>query len=249
MKTKRNDVTAGAAISGSTTLRQRVTTPAAEVLRALEQRGRDRAEARVEDEDDVRQEDVDEGNGDGEAVEEQEPERVVDEAEPSQARVQQAVLAQDRAPGVDANEVAREERRRDQEEHGRLRAARAVAQPVGNRQRDENGDGRRGEADVERVQRKRAVDARGDDIPVVLERDGAADREEPGGQEAVDEEGRERRNEENEQAERGRQAQGDGARPELAVPPSRPLGPFVRDRSHVESATAARSPAVSRPPP
>ena len=152
----------------------------------------------------------------------------------AQARVQQPVLAEDRAPRVDADEVAREQRRRDQEQDGRLRPAGAVAQPVGDRQRDEHGDGGRAEPDVERVQGQRAVDAGGHDVLVVLERGGSADREEPGRQEAVDEERDERRDEEHEQADDGRQAQGNG--PSLSSRSRQPASAdlLVRDRGHVE---------------
>ena len=143
-------MTAGAAISGSTTLRQRVTTPPPRSCAPSSSAGEIGPEARVEDEHDVGQEDVDERDGDGEAVEEQEAERAVDEAELPQARVQQPVLAEDRSPRVDADEVAREQRRRDQEQDGRLRPAGAVAQPVGDRQREKHGDGGRAEPDVER---------------------------------------------------------------------------------------------------
>ena len=213
---------------------------AAEILRALEQRGRDRSEARVEDEHDVGQEDVDERDGDGEAVEEQEAERAVDEAELPQPRVQQPVLAEDRSPRVDADEVAREQRRRDQEQDGRLRPAGAVAQPVGDRQREKHGDGGRAEPDVEGVEGERPVDARGHDVLVVLERGRSADREESRRQEAVDEERDERRDEQHEQADDGRQAQGNRPQPELAVPPGGPRSLLVRDRGHVEPATTAR---------
>ena len=72
MKTKMNAVAAGAAMSGRITRRQRVHRPGAEVLRRLEQSGRDRPEAGEQHEHDVRQEDVDERDGDGEAVVEQE---------------------------------------------------------------------------------------------------------------------------------------------------------------------------------
>ena len=68
-------MTAGAAISGSTTLRQRVTTPPPRSCALSSSAGEIGSEARVQDEHDVGQEDVDERDGDGEAVEEQEAER------------------------------------------------------------------------------------------------------------------------------------------------------------------------------
>ena len=129
-----------------------------EVLRSLDERGRDRAEARVENEDHVRQEDVHERHRDGELVVEQEAERLVDHPRRFEARVEQPVAAEDRAPGVDAHEVAGEERRGDQEEDEHLPAAGGEAQPVGDRERDQHRRRRGQQADDERVDGERAVD-------------------------------------------------------------------------------------------
>lgn len=56
-------------------------------------------------EEDVRHEDVCEGDDDGELVEEEKRERTLEEADPLQKPIDDATLAKNRLEGVDADEI------------------------------------------------------------------------------------------------------------------------------------------------
>ena len=185
------------------TRRQRSQAPAPRSWAASSSPGRDRLEPGVQDEHRVRQEDVHERDCHGEAVEDQEAERVVDQTDALECAVDHAVLAQHRAPGIDAHEVAREHRGGDQEQHDHARASRRVAQPVGDGKGEPDREHGREQADLDGVPRERAVQLRVERGGVRVERERARDVVQLRGQEAVGDEDRNGRDEEDQHA-RGR---------------------------------------------
>ena len=86
MKTNRNALAAGAAMSGRITRRQRVDALAPRSCAASSSPAASGPKARVEHEHHVRQEDVHERDRDREAVVEQEAERLVDQSQSLGAR-------------------------------------------------------------------------------------------------------------------------------------------------------------------
>jgi hypothetical protein len=178
--------------------------PGAEVLRRLEVGGLKRGEPGVEHENHVGQEDVDQRDGHREAVVEQEVERLVDHSERLEPSVDRAVPAEHRSPGEDAHQIAGEERGDDQEQDDAAPATGRVAQPVGHRKRDQNREGGGQQTHHERVPPQGAVDVGLEDLLVVVDRERRLHVVERTGQERIDTERHQRRDEEDEQADHRR---------------------------------------------
>ena len=146
----------------------------------------------------------------GEGAEEERPDRLVDEAQPLEQRVEHTFGAQHDAPGEDADEIARVERDQERREQGRLQQT----HPLGDEEGERVGDHGRDERDAGTVgqglEDEEAVGLAADGLGIIGERELAEHHGEVDLPEAVEQHQAERDGAEHEDIEPDRQGHEDG---------------------------------------
>jgi hypothetical protein len=103
---------------------------------------------------------------------EEEPQRLVDEAERQQRLVHDALAAEDHDPGEGAHDDARQDRQHDDEEERRLPARSGAARNPRERHAEDEADEGGLEAEEQRVGEDRQAEAVGKEAPVLRPGDG-----------------------------------------------------------------------------